>query len=214
VVSVAEAIHFDARSRLQHRAVEKWVHAQLGTIRHEQRVSEIAQKLFDLTWPLHGLGRRERRLLRLAALVHDVGRAIDDLTHPKQGARMILEADHLPLSRFERRALAYVTRRHRGDVPEPRCDKYLNADDDARTLLIVLALLRAADALDGRSLESPRLVFALLGKQLRITCYLDSECPKAWRAYSRRKKFRLLEAQLDIRIEVRPEHARAIQMVA
>lgn len=214
MVSVAEAIHFDARSRLQHRAVEKWVHAQLGTIRHEQRVSEIAQKLFDLTWPLHGLGRRERRLLRLAALVHDVGRASDDRTHPKQGARMILEADHLPLSRFERRALAYVTRRHRGDVPEPGCDKYLDADDDARTLLTVLALLRAADALDGRSLESPRLVFALLGKELRITCYLGSECPKAWQAYSRRKKFRLLEAQLDIRIDVRAEHARAIQMVA
>src|SRR5581483_11298394 len=71
VVSVAELMQSDPRTRLQQRAIE-------------QRVSEIAQKLFDLTWPLHGLGCRERRLLRLAAFVHDVGRAIDDRTHPKQ----------------------------------------------------------------------------------------------------------------------------------
>lgn len=214
MVSIAQAIHSDARHRLQHRAVEKWVHGQLGTIRHEQRVSEVAQKLFDLTWPLHGLGRRERRLLRLAALVHDVGRAIDDRTHPKQGARMVLEADHLPLSRFERRALAYFTRRHRGDVPEPGSDKYLDADDDGRTLLTVLGLLRAADALDGRSLESPRLVFALLGRELRISCYLDSDCLKARKVYSRRKKFRLLEQLLGLRVELHISQAQALQMVA
>lgn len=187
---------------------------QLGAIRHEQRVLEIAQKLFDLTWALHGLGRRERRLLRLAALVHDVGRVVDDRTHPKQGARMILQADHLPLGPGERRALAYLTRRHRGSVPDAGTDKYLHPDDDVRVLRTVLALLRAADALDSRSLESPRLVFAMLGKELRITCYLDSECPKAQRTYSRRKKFRLLEEQLDIRVDVRLAQARAIQMVA
>lgn len=214
MVSLIESAQYDQRSRLQHRALERWVQRQLGTVRHEQRVLEIAQKLFDLTWALHGLGRRERRLLRLAALVHDVGRVVDDRTHPKQGARLIRDADHLPLGPGERRALAYLTRRHRGSVPAAATDKYLHPDDDVAVLLTVLALLRAADALDSRSLESPRIVFALLGRELRITCYLDSQCPKALRTYSRRKKFRLLEEQLGLRVDIRLAQAGAIQMVA
>lgn len=187
---------------------------QLGTVEHERRVAQIAAKLFDLTWPLHGLGRDERRLLRLAAAVHDVGRAVDDATHPKQGARMILDAAHLPLSASERRALAYLTRHHRGSVPECGCDKILRRTDDHERLHTILALLRAADALDSRVLESPRLLFALLGRELRITCYLDSDSPRAQKVYSRRKKFRLLEELLDLRVDLRLAQAQGLQMVA
>ena len=199
---------------LEEQALRKWVLRQLGSIEHEQRVAEIAHKLFDLTWPLHGLGRCDRRMLRLAAIVHDVGRAIDDETHPQQGARMLLEADHLPLSPGERRGLAYLTRYHRGRVVEPGEDAILRRGDDGDRLRQVLAFLRAADALDSRAIESPRLVFALLGRRLQVTCYLDDDTPKARKVYTRRKKFRLLEEVLDCRVEVRIAAAQALQMVA
>ena len=199
---------------LQHQSLERWVLRQLGTVEHERRVVRTAVKLFDLTWPLHGLGRRERRILRLAALVHDVGRAIDDATHPKQGARMIREASHLPLVNSERRALAYLTRRHRGKVPDPAGDKYLARIDDSAALLMVLALLRAADTLDSRSLASPRLAFAMRGRLLRIHCQLDSDCLKARKTYSRRKKFRLLEELLGVRVEVHVTQTVALRRVA
>jgi len=127
---------------------------------------------------------------------------------------MILEAEHLPLTSPERRSLAYLTRRHRGKVPDQASDKFLSQTDDHESLKTILALLRAADTLDSRSLESPRLVFALLGRELRITCYLDSDCLKARKVYSRRKKFRLLEEQLDLRVEPRICEAQALQMVA
>ena len=199
---------------LKEQALRQWVLRHLGTIAHEQRVSDIAVKLYDLTWPLHGLGRRGRRTLRLAALVHDVGRAIDDDTHPREGARMIREATDLPLTASQRRALAYLTRRHRGSVPDPALDKYLGPRDDADLLRLLLALLRAADSLDSRSLESPRLVFGLNGRRLQITCYLDTDSPRARKVYSRRKKFRLLEELLDVRVEVCIARAQALQMVA
>jgi exopolyphosphatase / guanosine-5'-triphosphate,3'-diphosphate pyrophosphatase len=199
---------------LQHKALENWVLRQLRCVDHERRVAEIAMKLFDLTWPLHGLGRRERRLLRLAAIVHDVGRAIDDDTHPEQGARMLLETNHLPLTASERRALAYLTRYHRGKVPSCGMDEILRRTDDQESLRMTLALLRSADALDGRSIESPRLLFDLHDRRLQITCCLEHDSAKARKVYSRRKKHRLLEELCGCRVEVRIATARALQMVA
>jgi len=199
---------------LQQKAVESWVRRQLGSVDHEKRVAEISARLFDLTWPLHGLGRPDRKLLRLAAIVHDVGRSIDDERHPQEGARMVLDADHLPLSASERRALAYLTRHHRGKVPDAGCDRILGRTDDHERLRLTLALLRAADALDSRAIESPRLVFALLDRRLQITCYLAANIPKARKVYARRKKFRLLEELLGCDVDLRIDLAHALLMVA
>jgi exopolyphosphatase/pppGpp-phosphohydrolase len=199
---------------LQQRALEKWAHGELGSIEHERRVMEIACKLFDLTWPLHGLTHDDHRVLRLGAIVHDVGRSVDDDTHPQEGARMLLESDHLPLDASERRALAYLTRYHRGKVPPERMDEILRRHDDQYTLRTVLSLLRAADALDSRAIESPRLMFELIGRRLHVTCILSEDTPKARKVYCRRKKYRLMEELLDCRVDVRIAHERALQMVA
>src|SRR5215218_8220822 len=71
-------------------SVEKWVRRRLGQVGHELRVAEIASTVFDLTGPLHALDRADARLLRLAALVHDVGRSVDQAEHPVHGAGMVL----------------------------------------------------------------------------------------------------------------------------
>jgi exopolyphosphatase/pppGpp-phosphohydrolase len=204
---------------LKHRAVERWVYRRLGSVEHERRVAQIASTLFNLTWPLHRLPAADLKLLRLAAAVHDVGRCVDDDEHPAEGARMLLEETHLPLNSTERRLLAYLTLHHRGKVPAAGNDAVLARTDDAERMLNVLALLRASDALDSRSLQSPRLVFALVGlggagPELRVTCYLGSDCDKARKVYTRRKKFRLLEERFGCRVEIDVAQAEAIQMVA
>lgn len=196
------------------QALERWALRRLGSIDHELRVKEIALKLFDLTWPLHGLRTPERRLLALAAVVHDVGRSIDDATHPQQGRKLIERAEHLPLSQGMRRSLMYLTRYHRGDVPGAKADDILHRDDDHQTLRRLLALLRAADSLDSRTIESPRLVFALRGRQLHIACYLDEDTPRARKVYGRRKKFKLLEELLDCEVDLHIVEAQQLQMVA
>jgi len=182
--------------------VEQWVVRHLGSIDHERRVRAIAERLFDLTQPLHQLGRETRGLLGLAALVHDVGRSIDDETHPREGARLLRQAKELPLSRGHRRTLVYLTRRHRGSVRRRRSDE-TKSHIDFRTLQILLALLRAADSLDSRAIESPSLVMAVRGRRLDITCYLDELTAKARKVYGRRKKFLLLEELLGCHITVK-----------
>ena len=215
----------DARGRAQFAAVEKWVRRRLGQTDHELRVAEICATVFDLTAPLHRLESKQHlRLLRLAGLVHDVGRSVDDAEHPAHGAAMILSEDSLPLAAIERRALAYLTLYHRGPVPETGDDDVLHPEDDHAGLLKLLGLLRCADGLDSRSLESPRLVFALLATDgagaggsrptLRVTCYLQGDSEKVRRVYQRRKKFRLLEQTLGCRVEVEVAQAQALRMVA
>lgn len=202
-------------------AVERWVARRLETVRHERQVAAIAANLFDITRPLHRLSLADRRVLRLAAMAHDVGRCLSIENHPAEGARMILGDANLPLSPAERRSLAYLTLYHRGPVPPLGEDAVLRGGDDPDRLLRMLALLRSSDALDSRSLEPARLVFALGGPQkgvgrrvLRVTCYLASDCPKARRVYRRRKKFRLMEELLDVRTEVEIDHAEALRLVA
>jgi exopolyphosphatase/guanosine-5'-triphosphate,3'-diphosphate pyrophosphatase len=205
--------------KAQAAAVGRWVRLRLGTTAHEMRVADIAGALFDLTAHLHRLDRRrDRPLLRLASMLHDVGRSVDNAEHPAEGAGMILADTRLPLSPGERRAVAYLTLYHRDDVPAAGDDDVLHAEDDHLALRRLLALLRCADALDSRSLESPRLVFALSGRDrapdLHVACYVESDSRKVRRAYARRRNFRLLEEVLSCRVRVEVSTADALRMVA
>lgn len=200
-------------------ATERWVRRRLGSAAHELRVADIASTVFGLTASLHGLDpRRDAHLLRLASLVHDVGRCVDDADHPARGAAMVLADTALPLGAAERRALAYLTLYHRGDVPDAGDDDVLHPEDDVVALRKVLALLRCADVLDSRSLESPRLVFCLRGPvrrpELHVTCYVQADSPKVRRVYRRRKKFHLLEETLGCRVTIEVAVAHELRMVA
>jgi exopolyphosphatase/pppGpp-phosphohydrolase len=200
--------HICVRSQIaRERAVEKWVNRHLGPLEHERRVKEIAGRLFDLTRPLHLLSIADRRTLLLAAMVHDVGRSINDRTHPQQGARMLRGARDLPLHRKQRAELAQLTRLHRGKIN-------LETVRLTRRMLVLLALLRGADGLDSRAIESPKLVMAFRGSRLHITCYLDELTPKAMKVYGRRKKFALLEHMLDCRVDVNLVEGRELRLVA
>jgi hypothetical protein len=129
---------------------------------------------------------------------------------------MLLADKALPLTPSERRNLAYLTLYHRGAVPEAGADAILHADDDHERLRHILALLRSADALDGRSLDPGRLVFALFARdrRLSVTCYLQDDSEVARRVYARRKKFRLLEELLGVRVDVNVELAESLRLVA
>lgn len=184
------------------RSLARWVHRRLQCVRHETRVLGLADQLFRLTSVHHTLSRFDRRMLRLGALVHDVGRAVCDRRHPQVGCEMLLVDRLLPLSDLERRCLAYLTRHHRGAVPEVGYDDILRPGDPRRAMRQVLAILRAADALDGRQHNAPRIRLKLRDGKLKIRCHLASDCRKAKKFFSRRKKFRLLEELLGVKVDV------------
>ena len=206
--------HRDDPVCLKFHALARWTASHLGRIDHERRVAQIACSLFDLTGAFHDLSGADRRLLRMAAIVHDVGRAVDRETHPHHGARMVREHRDLPLSGGERRSLAYLTRYHRGRVPATRRDNILRKKDNHDRMRVLLALLRAADGLDSRTAETPRLRLSLEGRRVRIHCQLEQNTPKARRLYTRRKKFRLLEELLGCRVLVVLSRTKPMRLVA
>jgi exopolyphosphatase/pppGpp-phosphohydrolase len=199
---------------IKFHALGRWASRHLGRIDHEKRVAANAHALFELTGPLHRLNGEDLRLLRMAALVHDVGRSVDRESHPSRGARMLFDHDDLPLTGAERRALAFLTRYHKGRVPPVGRDNILRRRDNHDRLRMLLAILRVADALDGRATETPRLRFNLRGRQLQITCHLERNTSKARRVYTRRKKFRLLEKMLGCRVQVGLSRPKTVRLVA
>lgn len=197
-------------SSLKEHAAATYARRQLKQLDHERRVLVIASKLFDLTEDLHGLKPRDRRLLRLAALLHDIGRRFGEKNHPADGARMIEEDSYLPITARQRRALAYLTRYHRGAVPRLGFDGILRDGDGRKSLMKILALLRAADTLDGRQIEPPTLAIALKGDRISINCFVQSELNRARKVFRRRKKFRLLEELFDVKVDVAVERAHTV----
>lgn len=179
-----------------------WSHRRLGNIDHERRVLEIAVALFDLTRGLHNLGKDEKRLLCAAALLHDVGRAVDPAEHERIGAEMILSDPSLRISADERRQLAYLTLYHRGPIPELGRDEILCVHDNRATLRTVLGLLRAADTLDSRSIDPPELLLLRRGRRISVRCRVAGRAEKARKAFCRPKKYRLLEKTLRCTVQV------------
>jgi len=60
---------------------------------HALHVRHLSLQLFDQLREVHGLGAAERELLAAAALVHDIGMAIDYYEHHEHSAYLILNAD-------------------------------------------------------------------------------------------------------------------------
>jgi exopolyphosphatase/guanosine-5'-triphosphate,3'-diphosphate pyrophosphatase len=195
-------------------AVHRWVRGNVGEITHEERVEKLALTLFALTRPLHHLGLAERNLLSLAALVHDVGRSLEDEDHEMHGAAMVQVAEELPLTETERRRLMFLTRYHRGAVDPAGKEEHLRQTDDRKTYRTLLALLRAADALDSRYLDSPQIALSLQGRTLAISCYLHEVSPKTLRKLTRKKKFLLLEEILGLRVAVAVHQVTGVALVA
>jgi exopolyphosphatase/guanosine-5'-triphosphate,3'-diphosphate pyrophosphatase len=193
-------------------AAARWVQRRLGDCSHERRVLAVAAKLFDLTRPALGLGMAENRLLRLGALTHDIGRSISEKDHPEEGAKLIASTTALELSPLDRRALAYMARYHRGSVAAAFHEEYLRPLDPRPALRRVLALLRVADALDSRQIESPQMLFAIDGSRLSIQCLVSGDTRRAREVYRRRKKFHLLEWFLGTEIDVHVRRAGSFQM--
>ena len=200
-------------------AVRDWVRRKLGSLEHELRVARIAETLFRLTERFHGMGGAERRLLVLGALVHDVGRAVEDAGHERHGARMLTENTSLPLGEGERRRLAYLTRYHKGKVPEQGQDEILQVRDGGADAVInmraLLGLLRTADGLDGRATTvPPRLVISVRGREVVIRGYVHGSAELAAAELGRPKKLRLLQETLGIDVRVEWYSMDAVALVA
>ncbi|MEQ1633729.1 MAG: Ppx/GppA phosphatase family protein [Planctomycetota bacterium] len=116
---------------------------------HAESVMNLARQLFDQTKELHGLEARERVLLEAAALLHDIGIAVNNDGHHKHSQYLIEASDIVGLADDERRFVALLARYHRRSLPNREHEAYARLRRrDRSSVERLAALLRLADALD------------------------------------------------------------------
>lgn len=116
---------------------------------HAAVVSHIALKLFDLLREDHGLGSRERLLLEISAMLHDIGTFISPSSHHKHSSYLIDAAEIFGLRKIDKDIVSNVVRYHRRSPPKPTHVPYISLPRPERAVVSKLAaILRVAEALD------------------------------------------------------------------
>ena len=117
--------------------------------KHSKQVAELSARLFRELQPEHRLEKRFELLLKIAALLHEVGMFIGDRSHHKHSMYIIINSELFGLTRRDITLIALVARYHRRSTPRPYHEEYTSLDRDSRIAVSKMAaILRVADALD------------------------------------------------------------------
>ncbi|MDR1444271.1 MAG: HD domain-containing protein [Treponema sp.] len=116
---------------------------------HGRHVADLCLVFFDSLVRQHGMGRPERRMLEIAAILHDIGMYINGAGHHRHGYYIVANSEIFGIRRNELNMIAVVIRYHRGDPPVREDDEYAALPRKERILVLKMAsILRVADALD------------------------------------------------------------------
>jgi exopolyphosphatase/guanosine-5'-triphosphate,3'-diphosphate pyrophosphatase len=117
--------------------------------KHSTHVTALALSLFDQLKSVHGMGKRDRLLLEIAGLLHEVGNFISPNGHHRHAYYIISETPILGLTDEELHVVACAARYHRKAPPDASHECYAELNVKAKERVRGLAaILRLADALD------------------------------------------------------------------
>ncbi|MCL1836317.1 MAG: HD domain-containing protein [Treponema sp.] len=116
---------------------------------HARHVTKLSLDLFNALEKEHGMNRRQRMMLEVSAMLHDIGSYIRGSGHNKHGQYIVANSEIFGLPRSEQDIIANVIRYHRGDSPAQSDIDYITLQREERILVLKMAaILRVADALD------------------------------------------------------------------
>jgi len=143
---------------------------------HAEAVLELSRQIFDQTKRLHGLDAHARVLLEAAALLHDIGIAVNNDGHHKHSQYLIESSDIVGLGDDERRIVALLARYHRRSAPNREHEEFAGLRrKDRSTVERLAAILRLADALDRQHAGLVRSVqIKLTGERIELMPKLSS----------------------------------------
>jgi exopolyphosphatase/guanosine-5'-triphosphate,3'-diphosphate pyrophosphatase len=115
---------------------------------HIQLTRELSAELFWGLQSLHGFSAREAELLDAAAVLQDIGLAVNYYRHDRHGAYLVASAPLLGFTHREQALLAQLVRFHLRGRPRLGAYQRICEPDDERLLLTLAACLRLADHLE------------------------------------------------------------------
>ncbi len=122
----------------------------MGLEERGRALENISLKIFDSTRKYHGMGGRERLLMRIAALLHDCGKYISMSDSGECSYDIIMSTEIIGLSHLEREIVANVVRyNHSSFVYFAAQEMVTDLDHDSYlTITRLTAILRIANGLD------------------------------------------------------------------
>ena len=147
-----------------------------GNIERNALVERIAQELFTKTKKLHGMGKRELLLLRIAAILNDCGRYISLEGAAEAGYGIIMASEILGLSHVERQIIASVVRYNKVefDYYNEMAKEMLIDKEHYLTIVKLSALFRLADGIC-RSYRTKVKEIKVSLKDARLTILVDAD---------------------------------------
>ena len=121
----------------------------MGSRKRAQTLEEIAITIFDGMKKVHGLGKRQRLFLQLAAILHDCGKYISLTNVGENSYNIIMSTEIIGLSHKEREIVANIVRFNHSPFVYSEQGQIPDLDDNAYlTVAKLTAILRLASSLD------------------------------------------------------------------
>ncbi|TYC48923.1 HD domain-containing protein [Weissella muntiaci] len=141
--------------------------------KHQAAVLHFSEQLFDRMKAVHGLDKRSRLLLQVAALVHDVGSYLNSYHHYENSETIILADEIDGLTPLEMRMVALIAHYHSYETPGAALENVTGLTESAQIKVIKLAaLLRLADALDDSRLQKiSKITVSMKNEEIELTGY-------------------------------------------
>lgn len=145
--------------------------------RHAASVESTSLLLFDRMVRVHGLGRQERFLLKIAAILHDIGKYVSLRRHYFYSYRLIVSTDIIGFSEADKALIANVAYYHSKGTPSLGDGNFAALAPAQRiTLAKLAAIIRMADAVDRSHTQKASIRdVTLSGEELIITVAADQD---------------------------------------
>ena len=137
---------------------------------HIEALMQMATLIFDTMKKVHGLGKRERLLLQVAAVLHDCGKYISFANGPTCSYDIIMASEIIGLTHLEREIIANIVLYNTWNLP-PYEELKENLDHDSYIVVAKLsAILRVSNAMDrSHKQKFQNIRAAVRGRELVIT---------------------------------------------
>jgi len=144
---------------------------------HSASVEKHCLFLFDELKNLHGMKRRERLLLQIAAKLHECGKHLSLKDHNLHSYYLIKNTEILGLSNSETEIVASIARYHSSLIPGNDQAHFSSLPQKDRLIVARLtAILRMADALNRSHLDKfSELRLSFKNEELLVSAYSDKD---------------------------------------
>jgi exopolyphosphatase/guanosine-5'-triphosphate,3'-diphosphate pyrophosphatase len=116
---------------------------------HCKYIEKISLDIFDQTVKLHKMGENERFYLRIACILHDVGKHVNHNQHDLHSYNIIKSQDIMGMSNYEVNIVASIAKYHDEIIPKPEDENYIHMSRSDRIKISKLSsILKLAEALD------------------------------------------------------------------